>query len=81
MGCELILKNGFVCHVILRERESHGQRLSHAERNGDVLSWREPRGYCTESGADKRVQAEKRFPAGRQKSAAWDGIRADKATS
>lgn len=38
-------------------------------------------GYCTESGADKRAQAEKRFPAGRQKSAAQDGIQADRATS
>lgn len=81
VGCEQRLKDGFVCHVILRWRGSHGQGLSHAERNGIVLSSREPRGYCTESGANKRAQAEKRFPAGRQKSATQGGIQADRATS
>lgn len=42
VGCELRLKDRFVGRVILRERGSHGQGLSHAERNGVVLSWREP---------------------------------------
>lgn len=35
------MKDRFVGHVILRERGSYGQGLSHAERNGVVLSWRE----------------------------------------